>query len=161
MGGCAVDDLSRDDKERADDTGGCASSPPLSDHINHRLRRAHQRANSVFQETIGDSSLTATQWGVLVTLLHHGSLSQNQLGRLTSMDPATTQGVILRLAERRVVERRPDLRDRRRTCVTLTTEGRTLVLRLLPNAAEAHARIMAPLTPEEQCQLLALLARLA
>lgn len=156
-----MDDLSRADEERIDDTGASTLPQPLSDHINHRLRRAHQRANSVFQETIGDPSLTATQWGILVTLLRHGSLSQNQLGRLTSMDPATTQGVILRLAERRVVERRPDLRDRRRTCVTLTPEGRALVLRLLPNAAEAHARIMAPLTPDEQLQLLALLARLA
>ncbi|MCW2244600.1 DNA-binding MarR family transcriptional regulator [Azospirillum fermentarium] len=132
-----------------------------SDHINHRLRRAHQRANAVFQDAIGDSALTATQWSVLVTLSQQGSLSQNQLGRFTSMDPATTQGVIVRLAERTLVERRPDLRDRRRTCVTLTAQGQALVQRLLPNAVEAHARILSPLTPDEQAQFLGLLARLA
>lgn len=105
--------------------------------------------------------LTATQWSVLVTLLQQGSLSQNQLGRFTSMDPATTQGVIVRLAERELVERRPDLRDRRRTCVTLTAQGQALVLRLLPNAAETHARVLSPLSPEERAQFLDLLARLA
>lgn len=155
-----MDDLSRNDKGRSDDTGAIPATPSASDHINHRLRRAHQRANAVFQETIGDPLLTATQWSVLVTLSQQGSLSQNQLGRLTSMDPATTQGVIVRLSERQLVERRPDLRDRRRTCVTLTPEGQTLVQRLLPNAAEAHARTLSPLTDEEQALFLSLLARL-
>lgn len=133
---------------------------PLSDQINHRLRRAHQRANAIFQDTIGDAYLTPTQWSVLVTLNRDGTLSQNQLGRLTYMDPATTQGVILRLMERRLVERRPDQRDRRRTCVSLTTEGQALVHRLAANAANAHSLTLAPLTAEEQAQLLALLARL-
>ncbi|MNV88130.1 HTH-type transcriptional repressor NicR [compost metagenome] len=111
-------------------------------------------------DMIGDSQLTPTQWGALVTLRAEGSLSQNQLGRLTFMDPATTQGVILRLVERQLVERQPDPQDRRRTSVSLTRAGQSLVSTLLENATRAHHRTLDPLTPEEQATFLMLLSRL-
>ena len=132
----------------------------LAEQINHRLRRAHQRANAIFLETVTDLQLTPTQWAALVTLHAEGALSQNQLGRLTCMDPATTQGVILRLADRALVERHPDPHDRRRTSVRLTAAGQSLVLALMPKAQEAHARTLAPLSREEQEVFLGLLGRL-
>ncbi len=132
----------------------------LAEQINHRLRRAHQRASAIFLETIGSLQLTPTQWAALVTLHVEGALSQSQLGRLTCMDPATTQGVILRLVDRALVERHPDPHDRRRTSVRLTIGGQALVASLLPQAQEAHARTLAPLTPDEQATFLGLLARL-
>lgn len=132
----------------------------LAEQINHRLRRAHQRASGIFLETIGDGQLTPTQWSALVTLKREGALSQNQLGRLTYMDPATTQGVILRLVERGLVERHPDPQDRRRTSVRLTRNGQTTVAALLPNAVQAHVRTLEPLNDDERRQFLDLLARL-
>lgn len=142
-----------------------ARSPPgtayqLSAQIHHRLRRAHQRASAIFLDTIGDAQLTPTQWAALVTLHSEGALSQNQLGRLTYMDPATTQGVILRLVERNLVERQPDPQDRRRTSVRLTRHGQVTVNALLDNAGMAHERTLEPLSPEERDQFLTLLARL-
>lgn len=132
----------------------------LADQVNHRLRRAHQRASAIFLDTIGDAQLTPTQWAALVTLANDGPLSQNQLGRLTYMDPATTQGVILRLVERNLVERHPDPQDRRRTSVQLTRPGQAVVTSLAANAATAHARTLEPLSPEEQEMFLRLLSRL-
>ena len=111
-------------------------------------------------DMIGNSQITPTQWGALVTLRTEGALSQNQLGRLTYMDPATTQGVILRLVERHLVERQPDPQDRRRTSVSLTSSGQSLVSTLLQNATQAHKSTLAPLPPEEQATFLTLLARL-
>lgn len=141
-----------------------ARPPPdiyhLSAQVHHRLRRAHQRASAIFLDTIGDAQLTPTQWAALVTLHGEGALSQNQLGRLTFMDPATTQGVILRLVERNLVERQPDPQDRRRTSVRLTRGGQATVSALLANAAQAHERTLEPLTPEERAAFMALLARL-
>lgn len=139
-------------------------SPPadysLSEQVHHRLRRVHQRASAIFLDTVGDAQLTPTQWAALVTLRSEGSLSQNQLGRLTYMDPATTQGVILRLVERNLVERQPDPQDRRRTSVRLTRNGQALVGALLTDAMAAHERTLEPLTPEERSTFLDLLARL-
>lgn len=132
----------------------------LSNQVGHRLRRAHQRATSIFINTMGDPQLTPTQWAALVTLRAEGALSQNQLGRLTYMDPATTQGVILRLAERHLVERLPDLQDRRRTSVRLTAGGERMVASLLARAVEVRERTLEPLSPEERTVFLDLLARL-
>ncbi|HYG88072.1 MAG TPA: MarR family transcriptional regulator [Azospirillum sp.] len=137
-----------------------SSDYALTEQINHRLRRAHQRASALFLESVGDTQLTPTQWAALATLSTEGTLSQNQLGRLTCMDPATTQGVVLRLVDRKLVEREPDPKDRRCSSVRLTRAGQTLVSSLLPKALEAHARTLAPLTPEEQATFLSLLGRL-
>jgi len=132
----------------------------LSDQVGHRLRRAHQRATAIFINGIADAQLTPTQWAALVTLHTCGPLSQNQLGRLTFMDPATTQGVIVRLAERGLVDRVPDPHDRRRTSVRLTPVGEAAVLQNLSRAHEITARTLEPLSPEEQQELLRLLSRL-
>lgn len=137
-----------------------AVSYDLGRQVNHCLRRAHQRASSIFLDAVGDGHLTPTQWAALVTLHTERSLSQNQLGRLTYMDPATTQGVVLRLAERGLLDRHADPLDRRRAILRLTPAGIEAVLTLLPSAADAHARTLEPLSPDERQTFLSLLARL-
>lgn len=132
----------------------------LEDQVGHILRRAHQRATAVFQTTIGDDSVTPTQFAALVKLHDGGELSQNHLGRLTAMDPATIQGVIRRLQERRLIAGRPDPKDRRRTLLSLTPEGRSLIVRLVENGFKVSATILAPLNSTEQETFLTLLRRL-
>ena len=53
-----------------------------------------------------------------------------------------------------------DPQDRRRTSVSLTRAGQSLVSTLLENATRAHHRTLDPLTPEEQATFLMLLSRL-
>jgi hypothetical protein len=77
----------------------------VTDQIGHLLRRAHQRASSVFQNTLDDPALTPMQFAALMKLRDGPGLSQNHLGRQTAMDPATVQGVIRRLEERGLIDR--------------------------------------------------------
>lgn len=132
----------------------------LEDQVGHILRRAHQRATAVFQELIGDAQITPTQFAALVKLRDGGELGQNQLGRLTAMDPATIQGVIGRLRARLLIEDRPDPTDRRRTLLRLSLEGEGLVERLAPNGFAVSDAILEPLSAEERAAFLALLKRL-
>ena len=132
----------------------------LEDQVGHLLRKAHQRATSIFLETIGDSSITPTQFAALVRLYQHGEQAQTQLGRLTAMDPATILGVIRRLTERSLTRTRPDPRDRRRSLVALTPAGRELAGRLISNGTTVSAVTLAPLAPAEREAFLRLLARL-
>ena len=83
-----------------------ASSPAsrpyrIEEQVGYLLRRAHQRASSIFQVTIGDPNITPTQYSSMVKLHEYTELSQNHLGRLVGMDKATMQGVVRRLKERR------------------------------------------------------------
>ena len=85
----------------------------LDDSIGHLIRRAHQRASATFMTILADHHFTPTQFFAMARLRERGQLSQNRLGRLTAMDPATIQGVTRRLYDRGYIERAPDPSDRR------------------------------------------------
>lgn len=129
--------------------------------IGYLLRRAHQRASAIFQEQIGDPNITPTQFSSLVKLHEDGEVSQNRLGRLVGMDKATTQGVIRRLKVRNLVSSRADPGDARRTLLRLTGDGELLVQRLMAAGPRVTTETLKPLSPDEQSQLVDLLARIA
>ena len=132
----------------------------LEDQIGHLLRRAHQRASSIFQEIMTEG-LTPPQFAALVKIRDFGTVSQNRLGRSVAMDPATSQGVTQRLLAKNLIERRDDPNDRRRALLSLTPEGQAMVERLIPLGQQITAETLEPLKPEEQKQFLALLAKIA
>src|SRR6201999_1401221 len=105
----------------------------IEEQIGYLLRRAHQRASSIFQTHIGDPNITPTQYSSMVKLNEYRELSQNLLGRLVGMDKATMQGVVRRLKERGLVDSRPDPGDARRTLLSLTSEGERVTAKLTMN----------------------------
>ncbi len=139
---------------------GAAAPYRLEDQVGHLLRRAHQRATAIFQTTIGDKRITPTQYAALVKLHDAGELSQNLLGRMTPMDPATIQGVTRRLKARRLVAVRSDPNDRRRSLLRLTDPGVTLITGLIPNGPAVSAATLGPLSPADRRTFLALLKRI-
>ena len=147
------------DKSRRERTGAAAPYR-LEDQVGHLLRRAHQRATAIFQATIGDKRITPTQYAALVKLHDEGELSQNLLGRLTAMDPATIQGVTRRLKARRLVAVRPDPNDRRRSLLRLSEPGIGLIEALIPNGPAVSAATLDPLSPADRKTFLALLKRI-
>lgn len=130
----------------------------LDDQVGYVLRRATQRHLSIFAEAIPD--LTTTQFAVLARLCGEGPMSQNLLGRAVALDAATVKGVVDRLRAQALVDRGPDAQDRRRLIVTATPAGVALFQARKAMAAEVTARTLAPLSPAEQAQFLALLLRL-
>jgi DNA-binding MarR family transcriptional regulator len=132
----------------------------LDEQVGHLIRRAHQRASATFNSVLTDHQLTPTQFFAMARLQEKGQLSQNLLGRLSAMDPATIQGVIRRLYDRGYIERLPDPKDRRRMVLRLTPAGEALVEKLLDQVDAAGRRILAPLEPDEQEQFRSLLKRI-
>ncbi len=132
----------------------------LDEQAGHLLRRAHQRASAIFLSELSDVGLTPAQFFAMARLHEMGEVSQNHLGRLVAMDPATIQGVVRRLIDRGLLKRKPDPSDKRRIIPRLTPAGRKVVTRLMDNARRVDDTILAPLAPEERDQFLALLKRL-
>jgi DNA-binding MarR family transcriptional regulator len=138
----------------------------LERQVGHLLRRAHQRHAALFQAMFADATgaeaaLTPMQWAALVTLDALGEATQNALGRLTAMDPATTQGVVRRLIARGYVARAADPADRRTLKLTVTQAGRAAVAAALPAAEAISDATLAPLTAAERDIFLDLLKRMA
>lgn len=133
----------------------------LDDQIGFLLRRAHQRATSVFTGNFAEFNLTPTQFAALAKIAEQGGVSQNRLGRMTAMDPATMKGVIDRLLERALITRRPDPDDRRRAILELTGSGADLLDRAIPSGFRTTAETLDPLTPQERAAIVELLAKIS
>ncbi len=86
-----------------------------------RLLRTHvdQRAR--------EHGTTRAQWGILGRLRRQEGLNQVSLAEQLDMQPISVARLIDRLEDQKLVERRPDPRDRRAHLLHLTPEGRTLV----------------------------------
>ena len=132
----------------------------LEDQIGFILRRAHQRATGIFNAVMEEFSVTPTQFAALAKLHDLGSVSQNELGRLTAMDPATIWGVVSRLIKRGYVSQSVDAKDARLVILELTEEGARATTAMVAVAAEVSRRTLEPLSAEEEEVLLSLLRRL-
>jgi MarR family transcriptional regulator, lower aerobic nicotinate degradation pathway regulator len=133
----------------------------VEDHVGFLLRRAHQRHVALFLELTGHHGLTPTQFTALFKAVELGRVTQNLLGRLTAMDPATVQGVVRRLSARGLLQRTKDPMDRRTAVLAPTEAGIALIDRSVACAQRSHDAALAPLSLAERAQLLALLRKLA
>jgi DNA-binding MarR family transcriptional regulator len=132
----------------------------LDQQIGFVLRRATQRHVAIFAECMDELGLTPTQFSALIKIRDKGSVSQGQLGRLTSMDPTNILGVVQRLTQRGLVSRRPDPDDARSTLLTLTIAGQDLLAQAVARAREATERTLRPLPAAKRKALLQLLAKI-
>ena len=130
----------------------------LERQVGFVMRRAVQRHIAIFSALIPE--MTPTQFAALAKLCELGQASQNELGRLTSMDVATIKGVVDRLRARSLITSAPLESDKRRLMLTPTRKGRALYRKYVPQAAEVTRQTLAPLNDDERRQLLQLLERL-
>src|SRR5215510_3190635 len=121
----------------------------LEEQVGFLLRCAHQSATEDFNAVMGRFAVTPTQFAALAKLDDVGSVSQNQLGRLTRMDPATISGVVGRLIARGYVRQSTDIKDARLVLLMLTPLGQTAVTAMKGVAAEVSRRTLAPLNASE------------
>lgn len=133
----------------------------LEDQVGHLLRRANQRHAAIFFNGLNEHQLTPTQFAALVKIGDEGEVSQNRLGRLTSMDPATILGVVKRLRERDLIDARADPDDGRRSLWRLSDRGRQLLLQAIPRAKDISRDTLAPLDLSERVLFLDLLRKLS
>lgn len=133
----------------------------LDVHPAHVVRRAHQRATLCFQQVMAGEDLSPTQFAALATVLRHGEVSQNHLGRLTAMDPSTISLVVRKLLKQGLIQRSPSQTDQRLSIITLTDEGTRYTLDRLERSVEVGQRLLAPLSASEQVTLLRLLQRIS
>jgi MarR family transcriptional regulator, lower aerobic nicotinate degradation pathway regulator len=133
----------------------------LEDQVGFILRRAHQRGSGIFNVVMDEFSITPTQFAALAKLHDLGSVSQNELGRLTAMDPATIWGVVSRLIKRGFVSQSMDASDARLVILELTDVGRDAAIAMKDVAAEVSLQTLKPLSEGEQGLFLRLLQRIA
>lgn len=131
----------------------------IDEQVGYLLRLANQRHTALFASRI-PAGLTTTQFAALTKLRQVETCSQNQLGRLISLDAATIKGVTDRLRDRGFVTIVADPTDRRRRAVALTQEGHRVITAAEKIAPEITAETLEPLTQDEQRTIIRLLKKL-
>jgi DNA-binding MarR family transcriptional regulator len=148
--------------KRAKQSAGepAAKSYVLEDQIGFLIRRAHQRASAIFEQVMDGMDVTPVQYAALAKLHDLGPTSQNQLGRMVGIDPATMFGVAGRLSKRGLLSPSVDPNDARLVLLELTESGRATVEAMKGLGPEVTRRTLDPLSADEAATLLALLGRI-
>ncbi|MCW2901122.1 MAG: MarR family transcriptional regulator [Streptosporangiaceae bacterium] len=115
----------------------------------HIIRRLFQLRTRMWQETV-PCDLTGPQYTVLGTIYMHGSMDQRTLGSHAGLDKSTAAPIVERLRGRGLLTITRDTADARRKLLDLTPEGRDMVVRTAPFAAEVDEQLLAALTADER-----------
>ena len=83
-----------------------------------------------FDQRAAEIGVTRSQWRVLARLKRESGLRQVELAERLDMEPITLCRIVDRLAEAGLVERKPDLSDRRAWLLELTKKAEPLIKRL-------------------------------
>jgi MarR family transcriptional regulator, organic hydroperoxide resistance regulator len=137
------------------------TTPSPANCIFYQLSRARRKALRYWKQRLADTPVTTVQAMVLLFLFEEDKITSAELGSRTWLDSATLAGVLDRLQQAALVERRRHPVDRRSIQVCLTGEGRQLAERLAGIRDQANADLLACLTAEEEMILRALLKKLA
>ncbi|HTK29875.1 MAG TPA: MarR family transcriptional regulator [Vicinamibacterales bacterium] len=119
------------------------------------MREARQRVASRW-------NLTLPQFEVLAELVRAdaGGFTFVELSRLLLVTSGNLTGIVDRLEEQRLVQRRPDVRDRRVIRVALTERGRRVTDQMLPAHAADIEEILSFMPRSALTELSDLLGRL-
>jgi len=132
----------------------------FSEQVGHLLRRSYQQHVAIFQQRIADSQLTAAQFVTMCAIQEHGTCSLSDVVKTTTIDQATTRGIIERLRLRDLIVLSHDAADRRKVLVTLSPDGLKLVKSTVPHAADVSEATMSNLNPAERVAIMFLLSKM-
>jgi DNA-binding MarR family transcriptional regulator len=94
--------------------------------------------------------VTTSQWKILVLLRKREGLSQVEIQEELGVEGATVSGLVQRMIRLDLLERRPDIDDKRVLRVFLTERGRSLERALTPLAQEVVDRAFKGFSDDEK-----------
>lgn len=99
---------------------------PIEECFIFLLNKANQQLQALTRERLLEFGVTTTQYAVLRVLWEQDKQSAAELGERLQLDAATMVGVLDRLVQAGLVERKPHPQDRRVNLVCLTKPGQRL-----------------------------------
>ena len=126
----------------------------------HLARRFNQICIGIGDEVTRPFDLSPIEFAVIAAIDDDHRLDQRRLATRLAVDTVSTSKLLDRLERLRLVRRKVSLDDRRSKVLSLTPRGLEIRLKIGAGFKAAHAKIMAPLSADEQKQFVELLVRL-
>ena len=149
-----------------DEDEGVSDLPPkpemdLNQFLPYRLNRLADRISDELERMYAQRyDLNVAQWRVLAWLSHCDDLTAKKVCTYTNMDKARVSRAVQALVDRDLVTRTPSARDQRVHELHLTREGVELLSRLIPEAQDWEAELVATLSAGEYRDLLNAMGKL-
>jgi DNA-binding MarR family transcriptional regulator len=124
------------------------------------MMRVSDKMERLSHDNLLRFDLTPAQFDVLAHLIAAEGISQQTLSEKLFVTKGNVCGLIGRLEERGLVERRTDPEDRRSNMLFLTPAGRELTERVVPAHEQFIREHMSTLDAEQQQQLKSLMRHL-
>lgn len=121
----------------------------LDEDIGYLLGRAYTEGHRNLLKEFGSYDMTPSQFVLLAQLQQTGATSQNQLGRLCGMKPATAHIIVDRLIARGLVATSQHESDQRLTIVSLTDLAHEVLDELKERALVAREKSLARLSAND------------
>ncbi|WP_312967381.1 homoprotocatechuate degradation operon regulator HpaR [Acinetobacter gerneri] len=90
------------------------------------LLQAREATMSHFRPALNEIGLTEQQWRVIRILYQHEELESNQLADLACILKPSLTGILNRMIDQNLIQKRKDEQDQRINLITLTEEGKRL-----------------------------------
>ena len=129
------------------------------DCIFYQISKTSQFARKFLTEKIKDTDVTVGQGVVLNFLFEENGITINDLAAKTIIDNATMTGLIDRLEQAGLIERKKDPRDRRAYLIHLTDKGRDAGKQIQKNMVTQNKEFLSILTKSEEKQFRHLLKK--
>lgn len=124
------------------------------------MMRIHHKVQRSESASLAEHNLTLPQFDVLAQLDREEGITQQALADRLLVTKGNVCGLMDRMMEQGLVERRADPEDRRAYMLHLTPKGKQLIQDVMPAHTELIAEQIGQLAPEKQKQLLDLLSEL-
>lgn len=125
-------------------------------HLLRIQHKVHRRETA----RLAEYNLTLPQFDVLAQLQHEEGITQQSLADRLLVTKGNVCGLMDRMVEQGLVERRADPQDRRAYMLHLTPKGKALIQQVLPAQSRLIDEQLGKLSLEKQKQLLDLLGEL-
>lgn len=121
---------------------------------------ANRVSNAIARDYADRFGISVPEWRVMAVLGRFGAATATDLCDHTAMDKVTVSRATTRLLSRKLVSRKTDSEDRRRTIFDLSDSGRRIHDQIVPVALIHEKHLMASLNAAEVRQLDVLLTKL-
>ena len=118
------------------------------------VRLLDTRVHLLYEQLTAQNDVTPRQFGVLLTLHQHGTLTLTELAGHIRVDRSTLGEMINRMAERSLITKRNNGSDRRSAEVSLAPAGKTVLLAIVTGAAQLQGALLAPLPAEDRAHFM-------
>lgn len=122
----------------------------LSNRISARIAELYQ----------AEFDLSVTEWRIVAVLARFPALSANEVAARTAMDKVMVSRTVARLLERKLLKRKIDPIDRRKSMLDLSASGARMHARVAPLALALEARLLSSFNTLEHEALEALFDKL-